>query len=132
MFSISVYRVDQQCRQETTCGWSPDFLAKSLVISAITSDSKKWLHLCYCIQYSKCVAIFLKQTLYKKFKLIAHKFKVYMVVSGWFLPGQHCWSAWYNVPWWQGCQMIRNLVRISKILIARSTIQPKLSKIKNH
>ena len=32
----------------------------------------------------------------------------------------------------QGCQEIRNLVRNSKILIARSTIQPKLSKIKNH
>ena len=32
----------------------------------------------------------------------------------------------------QGCQKIRNLVRNSKILIARSTIQPKLSKIKNH
>ena len=32
----------------------------------------------------------------------------------------------------QGCQKIRNFVRNSKILIARSTIQPKLSKIKNH
>ena len=32
----------------------------------------------------------------------------------------------------QGCQKIRNLVRNSKILIARSTIQPKLSKIKKH
>ena len=31
-----------------------------------------------------------------------------------------------------GCQMTRNFVRNSKILIARSTIQPKLSKIKNH
>ena len=30
----------------------------------------------------------------------------------------------------QGCQKIRNLLRNSKILIARSTIQPKLSKIK--
>jgi hypothetical protein len=32
----------------------------------------------------------------------------------------------------QGCQKIRNLLRISKILIARSTIHPSLSKIKNH
>ena len=32
----------------------------------------------------------------------------------------------------QGCQKTRNFVRNSKILIARSTIQPKLSKIKNH
>ena len=32
----------------------------------------------------------------------------------------------------QGCQRTRNFVRSSKILIARSTIQPKLSKIKNH
>ena len=31
-----------------------------------------------------------------------------------------------------GCQMTRNFVRNSKLLIARSTIQPKLSKIKNH
>ena len=31
-----------------------------------------------------------------------------------------------------GCKMTRNFVRNSKILIARSTIQPKLSKIKNH
>ena len=30
----------------------------------------------------------------------------------------------------QGCHKTRNFVRISKILIARSTIQPKLSKIK--
>ena len=32
----------------------------------------------------------------------------------------------------QGCQTIRNFMTNSKILIARSTIQPKLSKIKNH
>ena len=32
----------------------------------------------------------------------------------------------------QGCQKTRNFVRNSKILIARSTIQPKLSKIKNN
>ena len=32
----------------------------------------------------------------------------------------------------QGCQKIRNFVRNSKILIARSTIHPILSKIKNH
>ena len=32
----------------------------------------------------------------------------------------------------QGCQMIRNFVRNSKILIARSTIQPKRRKIKNN
>ena len=32
----------------------------------------------------------------------------------------------------QGCQKTRNVVRNSKILIARSTIQPKLSKIENH
>ena len=32
----------------------------------------------------------------------------------------------------QGCQKIRNFVRNSKILIARSTIHPSLSKIKNH
>ena len=32
----------------------------------------------------------------------------------------------------QGCRKTRNFVRNSKILIARSTIQPKLSKIKNH
>ena len=32
----------------------------------------------------------------------------------------------------QGCQNTRNFVRNSKILIARSSIQPKLSKIKNH
>ena len=32
----------------------------------------------------------------------------------------------------QGCQKIRNLLRNSKILIARSNIQPKLSKINNH
>ena len=31
-----------------------------------------------------------------------------------------------------GCQMTRDFVRKSKILIPRSTIQPKLSKIKNH
>ena len=31
-----------------------------------------------------------------------------------------------------GCQMSRNFVRNSKILIARSTIQPKLGKIKNN
>ena len=31
---------------------------------------------------------------------------------------------------YQGCQKIRNFVRNTKILIARSTIQPKLSKIK--
>ena len=31
----------------------------------------------------------------------------------------------------QGCQKTRNFVRNSKILISRSTIQPKLSKIKN-
>ena len=32
----------------------------------------------------------------------------------------------------QGCQKTRNFVRNSKILIARSTIQPKWSKIKNN
>ena len=32
----------------------------------------------------------------------------------------------------QGCQKTRNFVRNSKILIARSTIQPKLNKIKNN
>ena len=32
----------------------------------------------------------------------------------------------------QGCQKTRNFMRNSKILIARSTIQPKLSKIKNN
>ena len=32
----------------------------------------------------------------------------------------------------QGCQKTRNFMRNSKILIARSTIQPELSKIKNH
>ena len=32
----------------------------------------------------------------------------------------------------QGCQKTRNFERNSKILIARSTIQPKLSKIKNN
>ena len=32
----------------------------------------------------------------------------------------------------QWCQKTRNFVRNSKILIARSTIQPKLSKIKNN
>ena len=32
----------------------------------------------------------------------------------------------------QGCQKTRNFVRNSKILIDRSTIQPKLNKIKNH
>ena len=35
-------------------------------------------------------------------------------------------------PGCHGCQMTRNFMRNSKILIARSTIQPKLSKIKNH
>ena len=33
---------------------------------------------------------------------------------------------------YQGCQKTRNFVRNSKILIVRSTIQPKLCKIKNH
>ena len=32
----------------------------------------------------------------------------------------------------QGCQKAKNFLRNSKLLIARSTIQPKLSKIKNH
>ena len=32
----------------------------------------------------------------------------------------------------QGCQKTRNFMKNSKILIARSTIQPKLSKIKNN
>ena len=32
----------------------------------------------------------------------------------------------------QGCHKIRNFVRNSKMLIARSTIQPKLNKIKIH
>ena len=32
----------------------------------------------------------------------------------------------------QGCQMTRNVLRNSKILIAKSTIQPKLSKTKNN
>ena len=32
----------------------------------------------------------------------------------------------------QGCQKTKNFVRNSKILIARSTIQPKLSKIENN
>ena len=32
----------------------------------------------------------------------------------------------------QGCHKIRNFVRNSKMLIARSTIQPKLNKIKKH
>ena len=32
----------------------------------------------------------------------------------------------------QGCQKIRKIMRNTKLPIARSTIQPKLSKIKNH
>ena len=46
-----------------------------------------------------------------------------------------CFKQWFkslrmHTQRCQGCQKIRNFVRNTKILIARSTIQPKLSKIK--
>ena len=40
-------------------------------------------------------------------------------------------SLWTHTQGRQGCQKTRNFVRNSKILIASSTIQPKLRKIKN-
>ena len=41
-------------------------------------------------------------------------------------------ALWMHTQGCQGCQRTRNFERNSKILIARSTIQPKLCKIKNN
>ena len=41
-------------------------------------------------------------------------------------------TLWIQIQGCQGCQKTRNVMKNSKILIARSTIQPKLSKIKKN
>ena len=55
--------------------------------------------------------------------------------------GRNCFNLFQNSfssntadahPGVSGCQKARNFLRNSKLLIARSTIQPKLSKIKNN